>query len=159
MRGHKESHRVSMPPDMWERVCAFVGSGTVPSYDSPAAFIRDALVHRLQYWSSHSLGEWRGQWAVVFSSIKAAERAELVRQLRDLPAAHRTSIEEAINEGLVDIAVSGIEHLREIAELVPSPVNGELMKMAEEFESRIGAMQAVQGIFTRNNKPGDVIGL
>jgi hypothetical protein len=101
------------------------------------------MVHRLHYWSENQVdvSDWPAHWAVTWLAVKAGERLQHIQQLRELPGAHRETLELAFSEGLYDMVIENIMELREKAKSVPSPFSAELIKMASDYEDKISAVQ------------------
>lgn len=97
-RGHSDNHRVRMKPQLSGEIGALVASGRIPEYSTPAAFIRDAVVHRLR-WLAENIDD----------PVLAARFEEVVR---------RTVIEETTARyiRLVDSFEEFIGRTREVCE-------------------------------------------
>lgn len=97
-RGHSDSHRVRLKPEVLGEIGALVASGKIPEYSTPQAFIRDAIVHRLHWLSENS-----------DDPVLRAKLAEAVR---------RTVIQETTQRyiGLVDSFEEFIGRTREVCD-------------------------------------------
>lgn len=145
--GHRERPRISMPPDLWDAVCALVGSQMVPGYNAPSDFVRDAIVHRLKYWQENpviGMQDWERTWVVAFALTLTEKSSAMLKALRELPEAHRSVMEAAWNDGAYDVVEEGLNEMRGLVFRLPAHVAQQMLVTIDEYTTRLSRLRELQ---------------
>jgi hypothetical protein len=137
-RGFGTSVRAKVPPDIAAEMSKIVAKEWVPEYRTTADFVRDAIVHRLHYWSERITDKQLQR--VVSSERRAAMLEHATREVQNMQAmvlAFEDSFRVALQAGDNEILEDLMTHITESILVAREPYAGKLRAIQHNYEDAI----------------------
>jgi hypothetical protein len=130
--GHTFSPRAHMPKTMGAIVGAFLASPLFPEYNSPAAFIRDAVYHRAKFWETQqerdSLPAGARLLRIYEVETRATEYRAMLKQVDKMLDEMDDTVRVALAAGDTKIAEQTLNEYEDLAnEEFEEPHTGKIL--------------------------------
>lgn len=140
-RGHKETIRVPFPPSVYGRIGELIASKRVSQYRTPQDFIRDAVIHRLEYLNDFLKDV--GIADTIKHEMLLSQVEDEARQQRQLESlVKRTAEELEIAYGRQDRTMmkSIFERVENFIDDIRDPYRTDIELCVKQYQKRLSEM-------------------
>lgn len=134
-RGFGSTVRLKAPPEVVSEIAKIVAKDWVPEYNTTADFVRDAVIHRLHYWSERISDK-------QLQRVVTTERriAMLEHSMREVESNQQmvSTFEEGFKLALAgedrEVFEDLVTHITEAIEIAREPYRGRLRAILARYE-------------------------
>ena len=144
-RGFGSSQRTKFPPEVLAEMGKIVAKEWVPEYGSVQDFVRDAVIHRLHYWSQRISDKQLSRVVTAERRISMLEHATReVQNMTAMVAAFEDSFKVAVMAGDAEILEDLMTHISEAMMIAREPYASKLRAIMLNYEEALNRVNGQQ---------------